>query len=192
MSENLSKIDEIPRRVIEMTSELIGHESSGEVNSFLPEWPRVSIRDISMPNRKTAEKLVTEWLEDLLSSSANIEKLAESSLGVIGNGDEDLRIREMTSEEGASLKKYMEITQMIMHMKRFSTVSFFFTFFFYPLSCPCIFFFRFSVFSFFSKHFFFPSFFRFFILFANTPDNDRTRRKRHPTNHPGCTKFPRS
>ena len=79
--------------------------------------------DISMPQRQTITDSINDWLEKLLSSSKNIEILAESSLGVIGNGDEDLRIREMAPLEEASLEKYTKITEGIMTLKRYLTVS---------------------------------------------------------------------
>jgi hypothetical protein len=96
-----------------------GREASGETHSFfISENPRVSMANISMPQRKTTTNSVNEWLEEFLRSSRNIETLAEHSLDVIGNGDKDLRMREMTSEEGASLKRYTEITGRIMSLKR--------------------------------------------------------------------------
>ena len=121
MCENLSKIDISARRAIEMFSEHVGQESSGEVHSFFPECPRVSMPDISMPQRKAITNSMNGWLEELLSSSRNIEILAERSLG---KGDADLRIREMTSEEEASLKKYAGITDNLMFLRRHLTVSY--------------------------------------------------------------------
>ena len=69
-------------------------------------------------------KYVNEWLEELLCSSRNIEILAESSLGVIGKGDEDLRMREMTPEEGESLKEYTRVTEGLLAFKRYMNVSY--------------------------------------------------------------------
>ena len=80
--------------------------------------------EISMPQRKAITNNLNEWLEELLCSSRNIEILAESSLDVIGKGDEDLRMREMTPEEGASLMEYARLTKGIMSFKRFLTVSY--------------------------------------------------------------------
>ena len=136
MCENLSRIDIRVRKAIEQSVERIGIglKSSGEVYSFLTECPRVSIPEISLPQQKTIKNSLSGWLEELLRSSRNIEILAERSLGVIGKGDEDLRIREMTSEEEASLKKYAGITATIMLLKRQLMVS-------YKTSCllNCIF-----------------------------------------------------
>jgi len=53
-----------------------------------------------------------------LGSSRNIEKLAESSLGVLEKGDEDLRIREMVAEERESMARYTDLTVPIMFSKR--------------------------------------------------------------------------
>ena len=80
--------------------------------------------EISMPQRKAITNNLNEWLEELLCSSRNIEILAESSLDVIEKGDEDLRMREMTPEEGASLMEYARLTKGIMSFKRFLTVSY--------------------------------------------------------------------
>jgi hypothetical protein len=125
MCENLSKIDERIRKALEMYNEFIGHKSSGEVHTFYPELSRVCMPDISMPDQKTIKKSINRWLEELLCSSRNIEILAESSLGVIGKGDDDLRMREMTSEEGASLKKYTNRTQdVVMSLRRTLNVSY--------------------------------------------------------------------
>lgn len=146
MSENLSKIDIRNRESVKVFDDFCaGHNSSGEVYSFLPPHPQVSISFISLPHRKVITNNMNEWLEGLLSSSRNIEILAESSLDVIEKGDEDLRMREMTSEEGASLRKYTNFTERIMIFKRALNVSFqkLFT------SCLCI----------------FRLFFTFFILF---------------------------
>jgi hypothetical protein len=102
-----------------------GREASGETYSFFfSESPRVSVANISMPPRKATTNSVNEWLEEFLRSSRNIETLAERSLDVIGNGDKDLRMREMTTEEGTSLKRYTEITEHIMSFKRCLTVSY--------------------------------------------------------------------
>ena len=122
MCENLSRINKRTRKSIETFGEYIGHESSGEVNTFFPEYPRVSIPDKFM-QRKAMTKYLNEWLEELLCSSRNIEILAERSLGVIGKGDEDLRMREMTSEERESLKSYTEITEGVISFKRYMNVS---------------------------------------------------------------------
>ena len=119
MTENLSKIkiDSVVKRAIEM----FNHESSGDVHPFFHECPRVSMPFIS--HRSAIRKSINEWLEDSLRSSRNIEILAEHSLGVIGEGDRDLRMREMTSEEGASLERYADMTRGIMNLKRNLNVS---------------------------------------------------------------------
>ena len=137
MCENLSKIDINARNLVAFIADLFGHEldSSGEVTSILSECPRISISDVSMPQRKAISIYMSEWLEELLSSSKNIEILAESSLGVIEKGDEDLRMREMTSKERMSLKRYKQITKDIMFFRRNLTVSYL---------LPCFFFFSFS------------------------------------------------
>ena len=122
MTENLSKIkiDSVVKRAIEM----FNHESSGDVHPFFHECPRVSMPFIS--HRSAIRKSINEWLEDSLRSSRNIEILAEHSLGVIGEGDRDLRMREMTSEEGASLERYADMTRGIMNLKRNLNVSYIF------------------------------------------------------------------
>ena len=120
-------------------------ESSGDVHPYLDESPRVSMPFIS--HRSPIRDSINEWLEDLLRSSRNMEILAERSLGVIGDGDRDLRMREMTPEDRASLEKYAVITKDIMHTKKCLDVSHHF----YLL--PCIF--RFL------KTFFFLWFFHF-------------------------------
>lgn len=123
MCENISKINETSRKAIDMFSEFIGHESAEEVYTFSPVNPRVSIPDISIPPPGRITNSIKEWLEELLSSSSNIETLAESSLGVMEKGDEDLRIRELTAEERGSMEKYTELTMSIMFFKRFLKVS---------------------------------------------------------------------
>lgn len=124
MCENLSRISETSKKAIEMFNEFVGHESSDEIYTFPPVNPRVSIPDISMSPRVNTSNAIKEWLEELLSSSNNIEKLAENSLDVIVKGDEDLRIREMIAEERESMKKYTELTVPIMFSKRFMKVSY--------------------------------------------------------------------
>jgi len=119
MCENLSRINETSKKAIEMFSEFVGHESTDEIYTFPPVNPRVSIPDISMSPRGNISNSIKEWLEELLSSSSNIKTLAESSLGVLGKGDEDLRIREMIAEERESMEKYTELTVPIMFSKRF-------------------------------------------------------------------------
>ena len=91
------------------------------------------MHDISMPQRKPITKHINDWLEELLSSSKNIEILAEASLGVLGKGDEDLRMREMTSEEEESLKMYAESTRRIMGRRLFLNVSYLLPFIFHFL-----------------------------------------------------------
>ena len=78
---------------------------------------------MSMPHGKTTAKSTKKMFEDFLSSSKNIEILAENSLGRIRKGDEDLRIREMTSEEVASLETYARVTKRIINVKRIMDVS---------------------------------------------------------------------
>lgn len=107
-----------------MFSEFVGHESSDEIYTFPPINPRVSIPDISMSPQRIISNSIKEWLEELLGSSSNIEKLAESSLGVLAKGDEDLRIREMVAEEREFMEKYTELTVPIMFSKRFMKVSY--------------------------------------------------------------------
>jgi hypothetical protein len=124
MCEDLSKIDINSRKLIDMITKFIGNnESSGEVHTFFPEPPRVSMLSISTPHPKVITKYLNEWLEELLSSSKNIEILAESSLGAITKGDEDLRMRELTSEEEASLEKYTDISVGVMELRRYLNVS---------------------------------------------------------------------
>ncbi|KAF8808730.1 hypothetical protein BYT27DRAFT_7337705 [Phlegmacium glaucopus] len=118
MCENLSKINETSRKAIEMFSQFVGHESSDEIYTFPPINPRVSIPDISMSPQNNITNSIKEWLEDLLSSSRNIEILAESSLSSLAKGDEDLRIREMIAEERESMAKYTELTVPIMFSRR--------------------------------------------------------------------------
>lgn len=120
MSENLDRFN---KDFFDSLSELIGLDFSddSEVCSFFSERPRVSMLEIS--TRKHVTDSINDWLEELLSSSRNIEILAESSLGVIGKGDEDLRMREMALGEGASLKKYTEITEAIIRRKTVLNVS---------------------------------------------------------------------
>ena len=137
MSENLSRLDERNRKNIETASR---RNSLNEVFSFFLECPRVSIPDISIPNQKTITNSINEWLEELLRSSGNMEIMAERSLDVIGKGDEDLRMREMTFEEGASLKRYKDITKMVMRSKRHLTVSTSCLTFHFPFSQKKIFF----------------------------------------------------
>ena len=103
-----------------MISKFFGQDLSGEATSIFPE-PRVSISDNSMP--QNVSDYVNEWLEELLRSSKNIEILADSSLGVLRKGDEDLRMREMASE-GTSLEKYKEYTRPIMGHKKILNVSY--------------------------------------------------------------------
>jgi len=119
MCENLSRLNETSRKALEVFSEFVGHESSDEIYTFPPINPRVSIPDISMSPQRIISNSIKEWLEELLGSSSNIEKLAESSLGVLAKGDEDLRIREMIAEERESMEKYTELTVPIMFSKRF-------------------------------------------------------------------------
>lgn len=123
MCENLSRLNETSRKALEMFSEFVGHESSDEIYTFPPIHPRVSIPDISMSPQRIISNSIKEWLEELLGSSSNIEKLAESSLGILAKGDEDLRIREMIAEERESMEKYTELTVPIMFSKRFMKVS---------------------------------------------------------------------
>jgi len=119
MCENLSRINEASRRAIEMSSEIFGAESSDEIYTFPPVSSRVSIPDVSMSPRGSISNSIQEWLEELLSSSSNIETLADSSLDVIGNGDKDLRIREMLAEDKLSMMEYTELTVSVMFAKRF-------------------------------------------------------------------------
>jgi hypothetical protein len=100
-----------------------------EVTALISEWPRVYMPLISFP-KKTVKNSINEWLEELLCSSKNIEILAENSLGVIGKGDDDLRIREMTKEERNSMKKYTTFFERIYIVKRTLQVSFYFLPFF--------------------------------------------------------------
>lgn len=117
MCENLSKIDKIfIREAIERAT---GRESSGDIYPFYKECPRVSMPEISIVQGMS----ISEWLEELLRSSSNIEIMARRSLGMIGKGDKDLRMREMTSEEGASLKTYTDITKAVMSLKHGLSVS---------------------------------------------------------------------
>lgn len=171
MCESLSKIDSRIREVIEKK---LGHESSGDIFSIFSECSQVYISDISMPQPKNTTNSIKEWLEGLLRSSGNIEILAERSLGAIGNGDKDLRMREMTSEEGASLKRYKEITESIMGLKTGLTVS-------YKISTSCLFF---------SHNFFFvhhsvllllKHVALFLYLPRFRPVHDRTRKRSHGT-----------
>ena len=120
MCESLSKINETSRIAIETYIEYFGNKLSGEVTSVLSEYTRVSISSISM--QQNISDSVSKWLEDLLFSSRNIEMLAKSSSGVIGKGDEDLRIREMGSDV-ASFAKYKELTKFVMFQKSFLNVS---------------------------------------------------------------------
>lgn len=125
MWEDLSKVDKSAGDPFKKFSEFVGHESSGEVNSIFPQAPtvpRVSMPYVSM-HQKTA-KSIKEWLENYLCSSKNIAKLAESSLGVLDKGDEDLRMREMIPEEVASLKRYGDVTEDVMTVKRYLNVSY--------------------------------------------------------------------
>jgi hypothetical protein len=135
MCENLSKINETSRKAMDMFSEIVGHESPDEVYIFPPVNQRVDIPDISIPPRAVISNSIKEWLEELLSSSSNIEILAESSSDALEKGDEDLRIRGMIAEERESMKKYTELTVPIMFLKRFLKVShenlFFLTSFFF-------------------------------------------------------------
>jgi len=119
MCENISNINETSKKAIDIFSEFVGRESAEEVYTFSPVTPRVSIPDISIPPPGRITNSIKEWLEELLSSSSNIETLAESSLGVMEKGDEDLRIRELTTEEIESMEKYTELTMSIMFFKRF-------------------------------------------------------------------------
>ena len=88
---------------------------------------------MSVP-QKTTRKSIMKAFEDLLCSSKNMEILAESSLGTIRKGDEDLRIREMSAEEVTSLKGYADITSTVINLKGLVTVSYQ-TFYLFP----CIF-----------------------------------------------------
>jgi len=124
MCENLSRINESSKKTIEMLSEFVGHESSGEIYTFSNITPRVSLPDISMSPQKSITNSIKEWLEELLSSSRNIEKLAESSLGSLVEGDDDLRIRQMIAEERESMERYTELTVPIMFSKRLMKVSY--------------------------------------------------------------------
>jgi len=72
---------------------------------------------ISIPSH-TVDGSIHMWLHDLLSSSKNIDILAENSLGVLGKGDDDLRIREMTEEERKSEEKYETIHGAIIFRKK--------------------------------------------------------------------------
>ena len=130
MCESISKLGEIQRETLRTIFNFFGQDLSGEATTFLPEYPRVSISDKSMP--QNVSDSVNEWLEELLCSSRNIEILAESSLGVLRKGDEDLRMREMASE-GTSLEKYKEYTRPIMGHKKILNVSYGLYF------LPCIF-----------------------------------------------------
>lgn len=143
MCESLSKVDSVTRSAFSMFNESVGHESSGEVHTIYSEDPRVSIPDSSMP--LNISPAISEWLEELLCSSKNIEVLANSSLGVIGKGDEDLRMREMASE-GTSLEDYRKSTRLVMLRKNLLNVSCIFL----PLALH---------FPIFSNNFFFVSFF---------------------------------
>lgn len=107
-----------------MFSEFVGHEYSDEIYTFPPVTPRVSIPDVSMSPRGNVSNSVKEWLDDLLSSSKNIEQLAESSLSEIVKGDGESRIREMNAEEREAMENYTELTVSIMFCKRFLKVSY--------------------------------------------------------------------
>ena len=130
MSENLSKIDKKTRQAIETRDKLTfnDHDSSGEVYSGYPQCPRVSMPMISIPNQ-TIEKSINEWLAELLCSSENINILAENSLGVLGKGDDDLRMREMTEEEKSSMETYVLLNSAILSAKNVLYVSLNFIFF---------------------------------------------------------------
>ena len=134
MSENLSKIDKKTRQAIETRDKLTfnDHDSSGEVYSGYPQCPRVSMPMISIPNQ-TIEKSINEWLAELLCSSENINILAENSLGVLGKGDDDLRMREMTEEEKSSMETYVLLNSAILSAKNVLYVSLNFIFF-HPIS----------------------------------------------------------
>lgn len=134
MSENLSKIDKKTRQAIETRDKLTfnDHDSSGEVYSGYPQCPRVSMPMISIPNQ-TIEKSINDWLAELLCSSENINILAENSLGVLGKGDDDLRMREMTEEEKSSMETYVLLNSAILSAKNVLYVSLNFIFF-HPIS----------------------------------------------------------
>ena len=127
----------------------IGHESSGEAHSFLPKYSRVSTPEIFMPKQESIVNSIDKWMEELRSSPKHMKILAEMSSGVIGKGDDDLRMREMTPEEGEPLMMYAKNTAIIMMLKRIMTVS-------CETFTSCL------AFSYFSKPFFF---FGFFTLF---------------------------
>ena len=117
MFENISKVNKSVKKFMEIWNE---KGSSGDVYSFFTECSRVSMPSASLPNQSS----ITKWLEYLLCSSRNIELLAEHSRGVIENGDNDSRMRELTSEEGASLRKYAQLTKILMRLKWGLTVSY--------------------------------------------------------------------
>ena len=106
-----------------------GFNEESEVSSIVSNKLRVSMPRISI-NKKTVKNSISEWLEELLSSSKNIEILAKNSLGVIEKGDVDLRMREMTEEEKISMSHYATLTKKILHAKGILNVSFYFFFFF--------------------------------------------------------------
>lgn len=111
-----------------------GFNEESEVSSIVSNKLRVSMPRISI-NKKTVKNSISEWLEELLSSSKNIEILAKNSLGVIEKGDVDLRMREMTEEEKISMSHYATLTKKILHAKGILNVSFYFFFFFCWFSC---------------------------------------------------------
>ena len=119
--ENISKASKLVKTHFEESHKLLGHDFSGEVNSFVPQYSRVSIPYDSM--RPNVSISIRKWLEGLLCSSNNIEILADSSLGVIGKGDEDLRMRDMALV-GTSLEEYKHITKNIMSGRNLYNVSY--------------------------------------------------------------------
>jgi hypothetical protein len=135
MSENLFKINRKSKEIIELINKY--HNYSSEVYSVTDrphECSRTSMPMISTPNR-TVDEAIHRWLGDLLSSSKNIDILADNSLGVLGKGDDDLRIREMTEEERQSVDKYATIHGVIIFRKKKLHVSLllFLFLFFHPI-----------------------------------------------------------
>ena len=117
MFENVSKLDKATRATLKAMSKFHGKD---EVNLLGPKYPRVFIPSTSMDQDLSDPAGVSKWLDELLCSSKNIEILAENSLGAIGKGDEDLRMRVMGSE---CLEMYKEATERIIGRKRFLNVS---------------------------------------------------------------------
>lgn len=141
--ENFSKANKLAKthyENFEKANESLCHDFSGEVNSFVHQYSRVSIPYNSM--RPNVSVSIRKWLEELLCSSKNIEVLADSSLGVIGKGDEDLRMRDMALV-GASLEGYKQITTAAMAQRNLYNVSYEFLplALYFPFSQTILFFF---------------------------------------------------